>query len=136
MTKRIAPYLAGMALVGLGVAMAVTNPSEAAYKDYAARRLTQQLQEKECVKLDASYQDLCKLLDREQGQALLRRLVADHTERQNYLVFSLYKTNFSTDQLLPSLLSGLLSLPKISYETETIGLFGQFQTYRVEKQQS
>jgi Domain of unknown function (DUF4359) len=133
---RVAPYLAGMVLVGLAVAMAVTNPSEAAYQDYAARRLTQQLQEKECIKLDESYRDLCKLLEREQGQALLKRLVKNNTERQNYLLFSLYKTNFSTDDVLPSILSGLLSLPKLSYQTESVGLFGQFQTYRVEKQQS
>ncbi len=133
---RVAPYLAGMALVGLGVAMAVTNPSEAAYRDYAARRLTQQLQENECVKLDASYRDLCKLLDREQGQTLLKRLVDDNTERQNYLLFSLYKTSFSTNDVLPSFLSGLLSLPEISYQTESIGVFGQFQIYRVDKQQS
>lgn len=123
-----------MVLVGLGVALAVTNPSEAAYKDYAARRITQQLQEKECIKLDESYRDLCKLLDRPQGQALLQRLVADHTERQNYLLFSLYQTNFSTENMLPSFLSGFLSLPQISYQTETVGLFGQFQTYRVEQQ--
>ncbi|MBW4464447.1 MAG: DUF4359 domain-containing protein [Pegethrix bostrychoides GSE-TBD4-15B] len=133
---RVAPYLAGMALVGLGVAMAVTNPGEAAYRDYAARRLTQQLQENECVKLDASYRDLCKLLDREQGQTLLKRLVDDNTERQNYLLFSLYKTSFSTNDVLPSFLSGLLSLPEISYQTESIGVFGQFQIYRVDKQQS
>jgi hypothetical protein len=116
--------------------MAVTNPGEAAYRDYAARRLTQQLQENECVKLDASYRDLCKLLDREQGQTLLKRLVDDNTERQNYLLFSLYKTSFSTNDVLPSFLSGLLSLPEISYQTESIGVFGQFQIYRVDKQQS
>lgn len=133
---RVAPYLASMVLVGLGVAMAVTNPSEAAYKDYAARRLTQQLQEKECVKLDASFRDLCKLLDHQQGQALLRRLVEENTARQNYLFLSIYKTNFSTDNILPSFLSGLFSMPKLSYQTETVGLFGQFQTYKAEKQQN
>jgi hypothetical protein len=133
---RVAAYLTGMVLVGLGVAMAVTNPGEAAYKDYATRRLTQQLQEKECVKLDASYRDLCKLLDREQGQTLIRRLVETNTERQNYLFLSVYKTNFSTSDILPSFLSGLFSLPEISYQTETVGLFSQFLTYRAEKQQS
>lgn len=113
--------------------MAVTNPDEAAYRTYAAERLTQYLQTQECVKLDESVRDLCDLLEREQGQALMKRLIADNTQRRDYLLFSLYQTNFSTGDVLPGFLSSLLSIPQIAYETETIGIFGRFQTYRAEK---
>jgi hypothetical protein len=134
MKIKTSTYLTGAVLAGIGIAMAVTNPNQTAYQTYAARQLTQYLQEKECVKLNASYQDLCKLLDRNEGQALLRRVVADNTQRQNYGLFSIYKTNFSTAKLLPSFLSSFVTLPQITYETETAGLFGQFQTYKAEQQ--
>jgi Domain of unknown function (DUF4359) len=134
MKIKASTYLVGMVLVGIGVAMAVTNPNEKSYQNYAAQQLTRYLQEEECVKLDVSYQDLCKLLDRNEGQTLLKRVVADNTERQNYWLFSIYKTNFSTAKLLPSFLSNFVTVPQITYETETVGLFSQFQTYKAEQQ--
>lgn len=112
--------------------MAVTNPSQERYHQYAAQRLSQHLQQKECVKLDDSLRNLCKLLEREQGQTLLKRLIADNTERQNFLLWSIYRTNLSTSNILPSFLNGLLSIPSVSYQAETVGVFGQFQTYRIE----
>ena len=127
---QVSAYLAAMGLVGLAVAMAATNPSQEAYNQYAARRIAQYLQEKECVKIEDTYRDLCQLLEREQGQALLNRLVAENTERQNYGLLSLYKTNLSTRDVLPSFLSGFLSLPSLSYRFESVGLFSKFQTYK------
>ncbi len=115
--------------------MTVTNPAPDAYAQYAAHRLSQRLQQKECIKLDTGLQDLCKFLDRDQGQALLKRVVANNTKRQNYLLFSIYKTNLSTSQLLPSFLSNLLSVPAVSYRTETIGALNNFQIYSAEEEQ-
>ncbi|MBF2047446.1 MAG: DUF4359 domain-containing protein [Leptolyngbya sp. IPPAS B-1204] len=131
---KIGWYVAAMALVGIGAAMAVTNPDQERYNQYAAQRLSQHLQEEECVKLDDAVRELCKLLEREQGQALLTRLIADNTERQDFLLWSTYTTNLSTQNLLPSFLSNLLSVPTLSYRAETVGLFGQFQTYRIERE--
>ncbi len=131
---KVGAYLAAMVFVGLGVAMAVTNPDQETYNQYAARRLAQYLQEKECVKIEDSFRDLCQLLEREQGQTLLRQLVSQNTERQNYFLFSLYKTDLSTRDIVPSFLSGLLSLPNLSYRFETVGLFSKFQTYRAERE--
>lgn len=130
---KIGGYLIAMSLAGLGVAMAVTNPDQDSYNQYAARLLSQQLQEKECVKLDDSFRDLCKLLERKEGQSLLRQLVSKNTQRQNFLLGSIYKTNLSTRDVVPSFLNNLLSLPAITYEAESIGLFGQFQTYRIDQ---
>jgi hypothetical protein len=134
MKINVGAYLTVMVLAGLGVAMAVTNPTEAAYQEYAARQLTQHLQEKECVKLDAPYRDLCKLLDRNEGQSLLKDIIAKNTERQNYGLLSIYKTDLSTASVLPPFLSSFLSLPQLTYRAETVGLFSRFQTYRVEQQ--
>lgn len=130
---KVGGYLIAMSLAGLGVAMAVTNPDQDSYNQYAARLLSQQLQEKECVKLDDSFRDLCKLLERKEGQSLLRQLVSKNTQRQNFLLGSIYKTNLSTRDVVPSFLNNLLSLPAITYEAESIGLFGQFQTYRIDQ---
>lgn len=130
---KVGAYLATMVFVGLGVAMAVTNPNQETYHRHAARQIAQYLQEKECVKIDDSYRELCNLLEREQGQTLLKRIVAENTERQNYGVLSIYKTNLSTRDVLPSFLSGFLSLPSLSYRFETIGVFNKFQTYKAER---
>jgi hypothetical protein len=131
---KVGAYLAAMVFVGLGAAMTVTNPNPETYNQYAARRLAQYLQEKECVKIEDSFRDLCQLLEREQGQTLLRQLVSQNTERQNYFLFSIYKTNLSTSDVVPSFLSGLLALPNLSYQFETVGVFSKFQTYRAERE--
>lgn len=132
---KVTAVLTAMVVAGVGIAMAATNPGEEAYRNYATQRLTQYLQDNECVKIDDSFRDLCKLLEQPQGQSLLRRLVTENTERQNYGLLSIYQTTFSTGDIVPSFLKNLLSLPTISYQTETIGLFGTFQTYKAEKQQ-
>lgn len=131
---KVGAYLAAMVFVGLGVAMAVTNPNQETYNQYAARSIAEYLQEKECIKIEDSLRDLCKLLEREQGQTLLRQLIADNTERQNFFLLSIYKTDLSTRDVVPSFLSGLLSLPNLSYQFETVGLFSKFQTYRAERE--
>jgi hypothetical protein len=118
---KVGAYLAAMVCLGLGVAMAVTNPNQESYNQYA-------------VKIEDSLRDLCQLLEREQGQSLLRQLVSQNTERQNYFLFSIYKTNLSTRDVVPSFLSGLLALPSLSYEFETVGLFSNFQIYRAERE--
>lgn len=114
--------------------MAATNPTEEAYRDFAAEQIAEHLKENECVKLDSSIRNVCNLLDSSDGQKLLKRMVTENTERQNYGLWSIYKTNFSTQNLLPSFLGGLINLPSVSYEAETIGILGNFQTYRAEQQ--
>lgn len=131
---KVSAILSAMVAAGVGIAMVATNPGEEAYRNYATQRLTQYLQEKECVKLDNSFRDLCKLLEQRQGQNILKRLVAENTQRQNYGLLSIYQTTFSTEDVVPSFLQNLLSLPTISYHTETVGLFGTFQTYKAERQ--
>ncbi|MBF2001955.1 MAG: DUF4359 domain-containing protein [Synechococcales cyanobacterium C42_A2020_086] len=131
---KVGAFLTAMAVVGLGGAMAATNPDPAAYNAFAAQRLAQYLQDEECVKLDANIRGVCDVLDQPQGQDLIKRLVDTNTQRQNYGVLSIYKTNLSTASLLPDFLSGLLSVPSVSYQVETVGVFNQFYIYRAERQ--
>ena len=137
---KIGVYLIGMAIAGVGVAMAVTNPAPADYEAYATQQLSTYLQDNVCtgnapgflgqVLQERFMQEQCSaLVGNNQDQ--LRQLIAEGTVRQNYLVLSLYTTNLSANQLLPSGLS-IGQLP--SYKFETVGLFNRFVTYQADRQ--
>jgi hypothetical protein len=121
---KIGGYVIGGILVGLAAAMAVTNPGQAAYEDYAAKQLTAYLKSNACTQapnvLGNLLQNQCaQLLDKNQSQ--IRRLIANGTDRQNFLFLSIYKTDLSISQLLPS------------YHFETVGAFQTLHTYKAER---
>ncbi|NJK28244.1 MAG: DUF4359 domain-containing protein [Coleofasciculaceae cyanobacterium SM2_3_26] len=112
--------IGAIAFVGLGAAMAVTNPEQEAYETYAAEKLSEYVKDNVCEKAPV-FQEQCKSqVDNQQSE--FRRIVAESTERQNFLLFSIYKTNFSLPAPLPS------------YEFETVGVFQSFYSYQAEKQ--
>lgn len=124
---KIGAYLVGMMLVGVGVAMAVTNPSQAAYEDYATEQLTQYLKDNACTQapnvLGNVLQEQCgALLDNNQTE--VRRFIASNTERQNFIILSVYKTDLA--------IAPLGSLVP-SYEFETLGVFQRFYIYKALK---
>jgi hypothetical protein len=122
-------YLFSMALVGLGVAMAVTNPSQAGYEAYATQKLTQYLRDNTCAEAGKVLEDSCNKLIRE-NQSEIKDIIASNTQRENFWVVSVYKTDLSVGQLLPSFLSGLVP----SYHFETVGLFSNFHIVEAKKQ--
>lgn len=107
--------VAGSILVGLGVAMAVTNPSESAYNDYATAKLTEYLQENGCEKAPLGQRQCRAALN--SFQPHIEELVSENSYRQNFLFLSVYRTEFSFP-LLPS------------YNFETVGAFQSFYTYK------
>lgn len=120
---------AGATVVGMGVAMLVTNPGRQAYEDYAARRLETYLKENVCTQLPEDLSDFLRGQGERMCNSLVdvsnpqfRQLVARTTERQNYGLFSIYRTRLSIGPLFPS------------YEFETVGAFQTFVTYRSEEQ--
>lgn len=122
-------FLVGMALVGLGVAMAVTNPSQASYEEYATRQLAAYLRENTCADAGELLKDGCNQLLNE-NQSEIKELISANTQRQNFGVVSLYKTDLSVGKLLPSFLDNLVP----SYHFETVGVFSSFHIVEAKKQ--
>jgi hypothetical protein len=129
---RLFLLLVGSAVVGLGGAMVVTNPNQTAYDDYATGELTTYLKSQGnnlCDDAPGFLQDLlqnrCESLISsvlDGNQSRITSLISQNTDRKNYYVLSLYHTELSIHESLPS------------YEFDTVGVFNRFYTYRAEKQ--
>ncbi|QFS42980.1 DUF4359 domain-containing protein [Nostoc sphaeroides] len=116
---------AAAGLAALGVAMAKTNPSQVEYEEYAVQRLTEYLKSDVCKKTTNLIENLIrfncdKLVDSANPQ--IQEILSRTTERQNYLIFSIYRTDLKINSWIPS------------YKFETVGAFDQFYTYTAEKQ--
>jgi len=111
------------------VAMAVTNPSQASYEEYATQQLTAYLRDNTCADAGELLKDGCsKLLNENQSE--IKKLISANTQHQNFGVVSLYKTDLSVGELLPSFLGKLVP----SYHFETVGVFGNFRVVEAKKQ--
>jgi hypothetical protein len=127
--SKLIAYLVGIVLLGLGGVAAITNPDPKTYEEFAARQLSQYLKENTCAKAGLALQSSCGSLI-EDNQAQIQQLISTNTERQNFLLLSIYKTDLSPGELLPDFLSNLLP----SYHFETVGAFSHFQVYKIKKQ--
>ena len=122
---RIITYIGAAALAGLGVVMAVTNPSQAAYEEYAVQRLTESLKKDACTKVPKAFEDLlqrnCALLV-DSSRPQMQQIIAQTTQRHNFIFFTVYRTDLAVNPFIPS------------YHFETLGVFQNFYTYAAEKQ--
>ncbi|MEA5580033.1 DUF4359 domain-containing protein [Nodularia harveyana UHCC-0300] len=114
-----------LGLAAFGVAMATTNPSQAEYEEYATQRLTEYLKEDVCSKTQNFLESLIKsqcdnLVD--QASPQIREILSRSTEKQNYVIFTIYKTELKLSSLIPG------------YKFETVGGLNQFYTYMAERQ--
>ncbi|AUB40205.1 Protein of unknown function DUF4359 [Nostoc flagelliforme CCNUN1] len=121
----IIAYTGAAGLAALGVAMAKTNPSQVEYEEYAVQRLTEYLKTDVCKKTTNLIENLIrfncdKLVDSANPQ--IQEILVRTTERQNYIIFSIYRTNLKINSWIPS------------YKFETVGAFDQFYTYTAEKE--
>lgn len=114
-------YLGGAVLGVLLAVMALTNPSQAAYDEFATETLAEYLEQEFCdaVKgipeiLDSLLSSGCRLL-LESKQPEIRQYLSNHTQRQNLVFFSLYTTDLPTHRL------------------RSIGLFHKFYIYEATK---
>jgi Domain of unknown function (DUF4359) len=117
----IALSIFGIAILGLGGAMATTNPRDTDYEKYATTKLTQYLDENVCAEAGFLKQQCTDLL--ESGQLQLQQEIAKRTEKQNCFIFTIYKTELSV--------SFLPFVP--SYHVETLGVFNSFHIYKLQK---
>lgn len=118
----IALSVLGIAVLGLGGAMAATNPSDRAYEEYATVQLTEYLDENVCAQAGFFKEQCTNLL--KSGQEQLKQEIAKRTQKHNWFIFTVYDTDLS--------LSFLPFVP--SYHVETIGAFNTFHIYKVQKQ--
>ncbi|NJL10204.1 MAG: DUF4359 domain-containing protein [Calothrix sp. SM1_7_51] len=105
----------------LGVQMARTNPSQAEYEEYATHTLSQYLKSNVCTKTANMLNSLInfncsKVVDSAKPQ--MEGIISHTTQRHDFIVFSVYRTNLQVNSWLPS------------YQFETIGAFDEFYTYR------
>ncbi|UKO98295.1 DUF4359 domain-containing protein [Nostoc sp. UHCC 0870] len=109
----------------LGVVMANTNPSQPAYEDYAVQKLTSYLKKDVCNSTTKLIEKLIntncdKLVSSANPQ--MRQILSATTERQDLILFSVYRTEFKLNSWIPS------------YRFETVGAFNNFYTYTAEQQ--
>jgi|UPI0004B8A0B9 hypothetical protein len=121
-------------LAALGVAMAHTNPSQVEYEEYAVQQLTGYLKTNVCKKTPKFLENVIQFNCKQvvvSTQPQMRELITESTERQNFILFSIYRTDLKLSSLLPALDSVLPSTP--GYKFETVGAFDQFYTYKAEQ---
>jgi hypothetical protein len=121
----IAAYAGVAAVIALSVGMVGTNPSRAEYEEYATQRLSGYLKEQGCSKTPSLLDNLIKfnctkLIDSASPQ--IKQIIKASTQKQDYLIFSVYRTELQINSLIPS------------YEFETVGALDNFFTYKAEKE--
>jgi len=120
----IITYTGTVGLAVLGILMAITNPSQPKYEQYAALKLTEYLKENVCVKTPSILENLVnlncnKLVDNANPQ--IKELIAATTKRHNYIIFSVYRTDLELNPWVPG------------YTFETMGAFNNFYIYKAQK---
>lgn len=117
---QIGAIIGAVGLTGLGIAMAMTNPSQEAYNEYAFTKLTQ-LAKANCQKIPLIKKSEClSFLNSYQNQ--IQKIISQKTDRQDLIFFSIYTTNLSIP-FLPS---------SFSCEVKTLGIFQNLYTYSAE----
>lgn len=122
---KIITYIGVAAIAGLGVVMAITNPSQASYEKFAVQQLTEYLKKDVCQKAPKVFGNLLQrncsvLVDSSRPQ--MQQIIAQTTQKQNFLFFSIYRTDLSINPFIPT------------YHFETVGLFQNFYIYTAEEQ--
>jgi Domain of unknown function (DUF4359) len=112
-------------LAGLATAMAITNPDSSAYEEYAVEKLTFYLKHDVCSQVPQAFESLaqnsCASLI-ESNRPQIQKVIARSTQRQNFILFSIYRTNLSISPVVPL------------YRFQTVGLMQNFYTYGAEQQ--
>lgn len=127
----------GIAIGGLGVGMALTNPSPEEYEAFAVEQLKEIIKEEGCDKLPQELtggieipESLGNILQNqcpnilEKASPILRQIIASNTQRQNFVVLSIYRTDFSRNPV-----AGYLPADQFA----TLAGFKRFYIYNADK---
>lgn len=112
-------------LTGLAIAMAITNPNASTYEEYAVEQLTTYLKDEVCSQVPKAFETLVQgscasVIDSNRSQ--IQQIINRSTQRQNFILFSIYRTNLSISSVVPL------------YRFQTIGVMQNFYTYSAEQQ--
>ncbi len=104
-----------VAFACVGAAMAATNPTPGAYSRYAAHQLTHYAESNICAEAPTAFglKEECRSLLKS-NQAEIQDFVMSHTDRRNFIFFSVYTTDLAIASFLPS------------YQLQTLGLCQRF----------
>ena len=116
--------IGAVAVGGLGLVMALTNPNEPTYEQYAAERLTEYIKDEVCKGAPKIFGILLQrncdeLID--SSHPAIGKIIAANTQRKNLIFFSIYTTDLSVSSSIPS------------YHFESVGVLQNFYTYTAEK---
>lgn len=117
---QLSMLVSSITIIALGTAMTVTNPRREAYQNYAAQKMSVYLKNEVCTDLSNFLQGQCnQLVNR--GQDPMKKMIAQSTQRHNYILFSIYETELSLITGLPS------------YQFKTLGIFQNFWIYETQE---
>ena len=116
-----------LGVLGFAGLMVATNPDDGAFSEFALAQVKTQ----GCKEVPKIIREQCPQFVQD-NQAQVEKLIVQSTERQNYGLFSVYRTNLSTRSIVPNL-PIFLDLP--AFQLETVGMLGKFYIYQAEKQQ-
>ncbi len=115
---------AGVIILGIAAIACLTNPGKTGYRQYANSMLKTEFKERICPQVA---EDLGQWLESQcyvlvnTASPYLADVVEGQTERQNFLLFSIYQANLPLPSPLPT------------YQIETLGILGSFYTYQAKK---
>ncbi len=124
-TSQIFLGVVGLGVLGFAGLLAVTNPDDSAFGEFAL----DQVKTQGCKEVPKIIREQCPRFVQE-NQAQVKKLIAQSTTRQNYGLFSVYHTNLSTRSIVPDL-PIFLDLP--AFQLETVGMLDKFYIYQTEK---
>jgi hypothetical protein len=123
----------GLLMLGAALGLALTNPSQSDYETFALEEARSYLKNQACSEelplVGKSLEDECRrFLDSDAAQPQLRAIIANGTDRQNFFLFSLYRTELSLSEVFPMIPSGLVP----SYEVRSMGVLRSLHLYKAE----
>lgn len=116
--------IAVIALAGLGAVMALTNPGQPEYEEYAVQRLSEYVKHEVCNQAPKIFGILLQrncdqLID--SNRPAIQKIIATSTQRKNFIFFSIYSTDLSVSSSIPS------------YHFESVAVLENFYTYTAQK---
>ncbi len=124
---------AGILLLGAAVGLIATNPSREDYDAFAVEQARGYLKAEVCPEElpfigSALKQECEQFLESEAAVPQLQSIIANGTERQNFFLFSLYRTELAIDDVFPFIPSGVIP----AYEVKSVGLLRSLHIYGAE----